>query len=163
VVEESSGGVGDRGDGIVKCLGVVASGSAESADLPHVLERGGPDVGVGHILRIGLAKCLDAAAHSGDVTPAATGARTQITLAGRWMRISVLTSIAMGYHVPAEGSTRLGAIEEGEHLRDQQVRCCIDGVVPNTRQLHDCAVGECCGQFTDDLMRPGRAVCSDNE
>ena len=59
----------DGGDGVLERLSVMPCGGAESTDLPDVLKRGGPHVGVGHLLGIGLAESLDAAAHASDVTP----------------------------------------------------------------------------------------------
>ena len=64
VVEQVLGRGGDRGDGLLERLGVVAGRRAEPADLADVLKRGGPHVGVGHLLGVGLSECLDAAAHA---------------------------------------------------------------------------------------------------
>jgi hypothetical protein len=68
VVEEVLGGGGDGGDCVLERLRIVPGRRAESADLPDVLERSGTDVSVGDLLGVGLAECLDAAAHASDVT-----------------------------------------------------------------------------------------------
>src|ERR1035441_9554344 len=68
VVEQRGGGGRDGVDRVTERLGVVPGGRAETADLPHVLQRGGADIVVGHLLGVGRAKGLDAPAHSYDRT-----------------------------------------------------------------------------------------------
>jgi hypothetical protein len=63
LVEQVLGGRGDGGNGLLEGLGVMAGRSAESTDLPDVLERGGTDIGIGDVLGERLAESLDAAAH----------------------------------------------------------------------------------------------------
>src|SRR5215472_15298962 len=67
LVKQFLRGCGDRGDSLVERLGVMAGRRPEAADLADVLERGGPDVGVGDLLGVGLAECLNAAAHATTV------------------------------------------------------------------------------------------------
>jgi hypothetical protein len=64
VIEQLLGGYGYRRHGAVEGLGVMTGRRTEPADLADVLESGGADVGVSHVLGIGLTKGLDAAAHS---------------------------------------------------------------------------------------------------
>jgi len=47
----------------------VARRGAETADLADVLEGGCVHIGIGNVLGVRLAECLDAAAHGTDVTP----------------------------------------------------------------------------------------------
>src|ERR1039458_9735300 len=68
MVEQRGGGGRDGVDRVTERLGVVPGGRAETADLPHVLQRGGADIVVGHLLGVGRAKGLDAPAHSYDRT-----------------------------------------------------------------------------------------------
>src|SRR5690242_2430336 len=68
LVEEGGGGLGYGVDRVAEGLGVVAGGGAEAADLPDVLQGGGPDVRVGDLLGVGRAEGLDASAHASDRT-----------------------------------------------------------------------------------------------
>src|ERR1035437_9827618 len=63
VVEQRGGGGRDGVDRVTERLGVVPGGRAETADLPHVLQRGGADIVVGHLLGRGAAEGPDAPAH----------------------------------------------------------------------------------------------------
>src|ERR1700679_2516159 len=67
---EQTGGRGrdllDRG---VERSRVAGGRGPEAADLPHVLERGGPHVLVGDVLGVRGPQGLDASAHNGSLTP----------------------------------------------------------------------------------------------
>jgi hypothetical protein len=62
------GAAGQGVDRVAERLGVVPGGRAEPADLPHILERGGADIVVGHLLGVRRAEGLDASAHVSDRT-----------------------------------------------------------------------------------------------
>jgi hypothetical protein len=64
VIEQLLGRYGYRRHGAVEGLGVMTGRRTEPADLADVLESGGANVGVSHVLGIRLTKGLDAAAHS---------------------------------------------------------------------------------------------------
>src|SRR5581483_4162200 len=68
LVEEGGGGRGHGVDRVVEGRGIVAGGGAETADLPDVLQGGGPDVLVGDLLGVRRAEGLDASAHASDRT-----------------------------------------------------------------------------------------------
>jgi 2-(1,2-epoxy-1,2-dihydrophenyl)acetyl-CoA isomerase len=93
LVEQVPGRRGDRRDRLLEGLGVVTGRGPEATDLADVLERGGPDVGIGHVLGVRLAECLDAAAHNRDVTPAADCDASR--LAASPARVTLLTLLPM--------------------------------------------------------------------
>ena len=66
-MKEGLGGGGDRVHRLVECLRVMHGRRPEPADLPDVLQRRGPHVGVGHVLGIRLTQGLDAATHDTTV------------------------------------------------------------------------------------------------
>jgi hypothetical protein len=69
--EQPAGRGRDLLDGTVEGVGVTRGRGTEAADLPHVLQGGGTDVGVGHLVGVRGAQGLDAAAHTFDGTPLA--------------------------------------------------------------------------------------------
>src|ERR1700676_1787666 len=73
LAEQRGGGGRDGVDRLAERLGVVPGGGAETADLPHVLQRGGADIVMGHLFGVGRAKGLDAPAHSYDRTQGSGG------------------------------------------------------------------------------------------
>src|SRR5215470_12815940 len=68
LVEQGRGGGRDGVDRVAERLGVVPGGGAETADLPHVLQRGGVNVLVGYLLGVRRTEGLDASAHVLDGT-----------------------------------------------------------------------------------------------
>ncbi len=64
LAEQHLGGAGHRLHGLLERLRVVLGRALEPADLLDVLEGCGPDVLVGHVIGVGRAQGLDAAAHS---------------------------------------------------------------------------------------------------
>src|SRR5690348_7332264 len=62
--EQTRRGGGDLVDGRLERGGVPRGGSAESADLPDILQRGCTDVSVGHLFGVRRAQGLDTAAHT---------------------------------------------------------------------------------------------------
>src|ERR1700722_14601208 len=71
MIKQIPGGLGHGRHGALERLGVVSGRGPEPADLPHVLQRCCSYVGLGHVGRIRLTECLDAAAHNRDATPPA--------------------------------------------------------------------------------------------
>src|SRR5215469_6920490 len=59
---------GDLVDGLLERGGVVRRRGAEPADLPDVLQRGRPDILVGHLLSVRRAQGLNAPAHGPERT-----------------------------------------------------------------------------------------------
>ena len=57
----------DLVDGGLERGGVMRGRGTETADLPHVLQRGGTHVGVGYLFGVGRAQRLDASAHTRSV------------------------------------------------------------------------------------------------
>jgi 2-(1,2-epoxy-1,2-dihydrophenyl)acetyl-CoA isomerase len=92
LAEQIHGRRGDGRHGRLEGVGVVPGGRPEAADLPHVLERGGPGVGLGDVLGVWLAECLDAAAHSAQATPAGAAACVPGTKAVRRITLPLMTS-----------------------------------------------------------------------
>jgi hypothetical protein len=69
LAEQGRRGGRDGVDRVAERLGVVPGGRAETADLPDVLQRGGTDFLVRHLLRVRRAESLDASAHDPTVLP----------------------------------------------------------------------------------------------
>src|SRR5689334_10028351 len=68
LVEQGRSGGRDRVDRVAERLGVMPGWGTETADLTHVLQRGGVDILVGHPLGVRRAQGLDASAHASDGT-----------------------------------------------------------------------------------------------
>ncbi len=75
LAEQGRRGGRDGVDRVAERLGVVPGGRAETADLPDVLQRGGTDFLVGHLLGVRRAEGLDASAHDPTVRPLGPGLR----------------------------------------------------------------------------------------
>src|SRR5271166_2891408 len=69
LAEQGRRGGRDGVDRVTERLGVVPGGRAETADLPDVLQRGGTDFLVRHLLGVRRAEGLDASAHDPTVRP----------------------------------------------------------------------------------------------